>query len=209
MPMTYEAMAADVQHFITERGLEDARGGKVAMTLALSSTSPNLANLIVSDIAPTCSSLSNVRRYLWVMARLVHPAYNIRTREQADAFVKAEEWTISSSVREFLLTNLIVPREHSNETVKFKVPIDILRDALFDIGSFPYTPNGPHKWQGRTLVVKGAESEYVDLFDLAREWLFVNAVPIQRLESPQSRTTKYRVASKTTHILVDNITYPR
>ncbi|KAG6876906.1 hypothetical protein C0993_012162 [Termitomyces sp. T159_Od127] len=163
-PMTYEAMAADVRHFITEHELKDvsilghSMGGKVAMTLALSPSPPDLANLIISDIAPTRLSLSPAfRRYLGVMARITDPVSNIRTREEADSALKAEEKDLS--VRQFLLTNLIAPSRSSNETVKFKIPVDILADAIVDIGSFPYTPDGSHTWQGRTLVVKGAKSE--------------------------------------------------
>lgn len=62
------------------------------MTLALSPSPPNLANLIISDIAPTRLSLSPAfKRYLDVMACIADPASNIRTREQADSALKAEE----------------------------------------------------------------------------------------------------------------------
>ncbi|KAG6889008.1 hypothetical protein C0995_004476 [Termitomyces sp. Mi166 len=165
--MTYEAMAADVRQFITEHKLEDvsilghSMGGKVAMTLALSPSPLNLANLIISDIAPTRMSLSSsFKRYLGAMAHIADPASNIRTREEADLALKAEENDLG--VRQFLLTNLTVPSRQSNETVKFKIPVDILTDAIADIGSFPYTPDWPHKWRGRTLVVKGAKSDYIN-----------------------------------------------
>lgn len=62
------------------------------MTLALSPSPLSLANLIVSDIAPTRSSLSPAfRRYVDVMTRIADPTSNIRTREEADSALKAEE----------------------------------------------------------------------------------------------------------------------
>ncbi|KAG6844682.1 hypothetical protein H0H87_004657 [Tephrocybe sp. NHM501043] len=130
------------------------------MTLALSPSPPNLANLIVSDIVPIRSSLSpSFQRYLEVMARIADPSSNVKTRDEADSILKAEEKDIG--VRQFLLTNLDIPSKQSNETVKFKIPINILTEAIGDLGSFPYTPNGPHQWPGRTLVVKGAKSDYI------------------------------------------------
>ncbi|KAG6916206.1 hypothetical protein DXG01_007836 [Tephrocybe rancida] len=165
-PMTYESMAADVRHFIVKNGLEDvsllghSMGGKVAMTLALSPSPPSLANLIVSDIAPTRSSLSpSFKRYLGVMAQISDPASKIRTREEADSAFKAEEKDLG--IRQFLLTNLAVPSQQSNETVKFKIPVDILTDAIAELGSFPYMPDGLRQWPGRALVVKGAKSDYI------------------------------------------------
>ncbi|KAG6808777.1 hypothetical protein H0H93_016497, partial [Arthromyces matolae] len=97
-PMTYEAMAEDVRHFITRLKLNGvsllghSMGGKVAMTLALSPSPPNLANLIVSDIAPTQSSLSpSFKVYLNSMARIQDPASNIRTREEANSALQEVE----------------------------------------------------------------------------------------------------------------------
>ncbi|KAF8071586.1 alpha/beta-hydrolase [Lyophyllum atratum] len=167
-PMTYESMAADVHHFITKNQLADvsvlghSMGGKVAMTLALSSPVPtSLSNLIVSDIAPTRSSLSPAFvRYLKLMARIEDPASQVRTREEADKILQAEEK--NTQVRQFLLTNLMLPPSGSGETAKFKIPVDILTEAIPALGSFPFTPEEGRQWHGRTLVVKAAKSDYID-----------------------------------------------
>ncbi|KAG5638548.1 hypothetical protein H0H81_012049, partial [Sphagnurus paluster] len=118
-PMNYQSMAADVHHFITKNKLKDVsllghsmwvfpfrvqlkklltfwvtefRGGKVAMTLALSASLPTLSNLIVSDIAPTRSALSpSFQRYLKVMSHIENPVTGIRTREAADKVLQSEE----------------------------------------------------------------------------------------------------------------------
>ncbi|KAG6865003.1 hypothetical protein C0991_005691 [Blastosporella zonata] len=178
-------MAADVEHFITKNELSNvsllghSMGGKVAMSLALSPSCPDLANLIISDIAPTRSSLSpSFKRYLGVMARIADPSSNIRTREQADAALKAEEQDLA--VRQFLLTNLDVPSKQLNGTVKFKIPVNILTDAIADLGSFPYMPDGSHQWQGRTLVVKGAKSDYISDASIP---LFKSFFPAMQLET--------------------------
>ncbi|KAG6831519.1 hypothetical protein H0H92_009787 [Tricholoma furcatifolium] len=165
--MTYEAMAGDVRHFITKNSLENvsilghSMGSKVAMTLALSSSLPNLEKLIISDIAPTRSSLSSsFKRYLSAMAHIENPSSNIKTRDEADSVLKMTENDLG--IRQFLLTNLNVPSPHSGATVNFKVPVDILTDAIPDLGSFPYVPDGLNQWRGSTLVVKGAKSDYIN-----------------------------------------------
>ncbi|GLB44859.1 putative alpha beta-hydrolase [Lyophyllum shimeji] len=179
-PMDYLSMAADVHHFVTKNQLEDisllghSMGGKVAMTVALSGTLPALSNLIVSDISPTQTCLPPAfTTYLKAMAHIEDPASAIRTREQADDILKGVEKNLA--VRQFLLTNLKTPSD-SSETVKFKIPVDILLEATPAIGSFPFIPGPEHQWHGRTLVVKGAKSDYIKDANVAllRE-LFPNA----------------------------------
>ncbi|KAG5643272.1 hypothetical protein DXG03_001239 [Asterophora parasitica] len=160
-PMTYESMAADVKRFIEKSSLNDvslfghSMGGKVAMTLALSSSLPSLSKLIISDIAPTRSSLApSFIRYLKIMADIEDPTANITTREGADKVLQTVEKDLG--VRQFLLTNLVLP---SNSTVKFKIPVATLEDAVPALGSFPFMIDEGHQWRGRTLVVKGAKSE--------------------------------------------------
>lgn len=71
------------------------------------------------------------------------------------------------AVRQFLLTNLVVPSSTSEKTVKFKIPIDTLLEAAPDIGSFPFMPDGELEWTGRTLIVKGAKSDYIKDTDIS------------------------------------------
>ncbi|RDB25620.1 Abhydrolase domain-containing protein C22H12.03 [Hypsizygus marmoreus] len=168
-PMNYESMAADVLHFIQLMKLKDvsllghSMGGKVAMTLALESPSPlELSNLIISDIAPTQASISpSFLRYLMAMSKIEDPAMNIKTREAAGKILAAEEKDLS--VRQFLLTNLMLPDpiDTSRTTVKFQIPIPIIMKSISALGSFPLRPDG-HQWLRRTLVVKGARSSYID-----------------------------------------------
>jgi len=165
--MTYEAMAEDVRHFIRAKMLTDvsllghSMGGKVAMTLALSSPTI-LSNLIVSDIAPTRTSLSSsFIRYLKAMTAIGDPASGARTRQEAGKILEGVEKDLG--VRQFLLTNLLPPSASKipSKTVRFQIPIPILTEAIPALGSFPYTVDEGRSWRGRSLVVKGARSEYI------------------------------------------------
>lgn len=63
--------------------------------------------------------------------------------------------------RAFLLTNLLpAVHDHHHHPLKFKVPIDVLGNAIPEIGSFPYDPP-EREWQGPTLFIKGSTSKYV------------------------------------------------
>jgi hypothetical protein len=67
------------------------RGGKVAMTVALSSPTI-ISKLIVSDIAPTRTSLSSsFIRYLKAMAAIEDPISGARTRQEAGKVLEGVE----------------------------------------------------------------------------------------------------------------------
>jgi hypothetical protein len=58
---------------------------------------------------------------------------------------------------------LITPNasEPERSTVKWQIPVNIIKDSMDNIGGFPYTAESGEKWNGRTLVVKGAQSKCV------------------------------------------------
>ena len=60
--------------------------------------------------------------------------------------------------RAFLLTNLAP--HHGHDPVKFRVPLDIIGDAIPELGHFPYEA-GERVWTGPTLFVKGTKSRSV------------------------------------------------
>ncbi|KAF9460327.1 alpha/beta-hydrolase [Collybia nuda] len=169
-PMNYESMASDVRQFLDAKKLTGvslmghSMGGKVAMTLALSPSPPVLSNLIISDIAPTQTSLSpSFIRYLNIMSHIEDPTSDVRTREHTGKILETvEQVCMNIGVRQFLLTNLVLPSdsEPTRKTVKFQIPIPILANAIPDLGSFPYG-QGP-SWNGKTLVVKGLRSNYIN-----------------------------------------------
>lgn len=55
-------------------------------------------------------------------------------------------------VRQFLLTNL--ERAGPADPYKFRLPLKILRDALGEIGQFPYSPE-ERQWDHPALFIKG------------------------------------------------------
>ncbi|KAG1845326.1 alpha beta-hydrolase [Suillus subalutaceus] len=162
-PMTYSHMAADVLSFCQKHSLRDislmghSMGGKVAMALALHPELPSdlLADLIVSDIAPVRAKVSQ-DTVQHIRAMEIIQAGNISTRKEADEIMSEHEQ--DPSVRSFLLTNLEINKA---TPVKFKIPVDILKDDRAEIESFPYA-SGERSWDGRTLIIKGKKSKYIN-----------------------------------------------
>lgn len=62
------------------------------MALALAPSPPTLSNLIISDIAPTQTSLSpSFARYLDMMSLIEDPVTDVRTREHAERMLEVVE----------------------------------------------------------------------------------------------------------------------
>ncbi|KAG1738436.1 alpha beta-hydrolase [Suillus paluster] len=162
-PMTYTHMAADVFNFCQKHSLRDislmghSMGGKVAMALALHPELPSnlLADLIVSDIAPVRAKASQ-DTVQHIHAMEIIEANNISTRKEADEIMSKHEK--DPNVRAFLLTNLEITKA---KPLKFKIPIDILKEGRPEIESFPYAP-GERSWDGRALFIKGKKSKYIN-----------------------------------------------
>ncbi|KAF9266192.1 alpha/beta-hydrolase [Marasmius fiardii PR-910] len=165
-PHTYEAMTADLFRFFEEHQLKDvtlighSMGGKVAMSMTLHPELPKgtLSGLVVEDIAPSRGPLSSdFRSYVEAM-RAIEESH-VKTRKEAmEILLKTEK---DKEVVNFLLTNLITPKSGSEDSVKFRVPLNILLDHMDDLGSFPYNP-GEVRWLGPTLFIKGRTSNYLN-----------------------------------------------
>ncbi|KIJ62850.1 hypothetical protein HYDPIDRAFT_176285 [Hydnomerulius pinastri MD-312] len=163
-PMTYTHMAADVLDLCQRLSLTNisllghSMGGKVAMSFALNPETPPdlLKDLIVSDIAPVRAKVS-ADTVLHIEGMEKVEASNITSRKQANEIL--EEYEKDPSVRAFLLTNLNTDTKAS--PLKFKVPIDILKEGRPEIESFPYAP-GERAWDGHTLFVKGSKSKFIN-----------------------------------------------
>ncbi|KAG9315368.1 alpha beta-hydrolase [Chiua virens] len=158
-PMNYTHMAADVLEFCRQLALSNisllghSMGGKVAMTFALNPETPPglLKDLIVSDIAPVRAKVSaDTVSHIKGMEEI--EMGNVTSRKEANEIL--EKFEKDPSVRAFLLTNL----DNSGSHMKFKVPIDILKEGRSEIESFPYVP-GEQIWNGRALFVKGMKSK--------------------------------------------------
>ena len=85
------------------------------------------------------------------------------SRQQADEILARTE--PDQSIRQFLLTNLHRPASADHWT--FRIPVQLIKKNLAQIGDFPYDdPQGlladarpTSEWDGPTLFVKGAKSK--------------------------------------------------
>lgn len=161
-PMNYSAMAEDVLNFCSEHSLRHisllghSMGGKVVMSLALNADIPKdlLAQLIVADIAPSRGALSpEFQSYVKAMKRIEEEG--VASRKDAQHILA--EYEQDAMTRAFLLTNMV----EQDGTMKFRIPLDIIGDAISEIGSFPYEP-GERTWEGPTLFIKGTQSKYLN-----------------------------------------------
>ncbi|TFK33462.1 alpha/beta-hydrolase [Crucibulum laeve] len=165
-PMDYTHMAKDVLHFIKENGLNrvnllgHSMGGKAAMSLALHpdvSDSGLISSLIVADVSPTRAELSpEFKGYIQGMKKIE----SLKVTSKKDAEKILRDYEPDPTIRMFLLTNLC-PITKAHPYARFRVPLDILDDAIPEIGSFPYLP-GEREFKGRTLFIKGTQSAYIN-----------------------------------------------
>ncbi|KII89681.1 hypothetical protein PLICRDRAFT_137904 [Plicaturopsis crispa FD-325 SS-3] len=185
-PMTYTAMSADVLHFCRTHSLRNisllghSMGGKVAMAFALNPDLPAelLANLIVADISPAKGDISaEFRGYLEGMKKI--EASHVRSRKEAQEILSHYEK--DPGVRAFLLTNLDTTH-YEHAAMKFKVPLDILDEAIPEIGSFPYEV-GQRTWDGKTLFIKGSKSKYINRHNLPQAKAFFPNMALETLEA--------------------------
>ncbi|KAB8233489.1 putative alpha/beta hydrolase [Aspergillus alliaceus] len=157
---TYTAMAEDVVNFIHQQKLKKcvlighSMGAKTAMTVALDS--PSLVSALVPvDNAPVNAPLKgDFGKYVQGMQNI--EAQNVVKQSDADKILK--DYEDSLPIRQFLLTNLV---RGEDGTMKFRVPVSILGDALSEMANFPYTEPGSVTYNGPTLFVRGTKSKYV------------------------------------------------
>lgn len=81
----------------------------------------------------------------------------VETRKEADEILSKTEPVVG--IRQFLLTNL--ERRGSDVEWGFRIPLDILKRHLNQIGEFPYTSQDG-AYDGPTLFIKGARSMYIN-----------------------------------------------
>ncbi|GAA5941305.1 uncharacterized protein JCM15063_006432 [Sporobolomyces koalae] len=177
---SYEDLAADVKAFVEqEQKLDDcvvvghSMGGKVAMALALGGCEP-LSKLVVVDIAPGVGKISpEFQAYLDAMKEI--DAAQVHSRKEADAILTKTEPDLG--VRQFLLTNL--DRASPADPYKFRLPLDYLRNAIGEIGHFPYAP-GERIFDKPSLFLKGKKSKYINSKNIP---LINQFFPSSRLET--------------------------
>ncbi|PGH16562.1 hypothetical protein AJ79_01668 [Helicocarpus griseus UAMH5409] len=162
----YTAMANDVENFIDEHKLEKpvlighSMGAKTAMAVALRSPSL-ISSLIAVDNAPVSASLgSQFVKYVKGMQEI--ESANVTKQSDADRIL--QQYEESLPIRQFLLTNLIRATKDGSNTLKFRVPVNLLGASLDEMAAFPFTPaSTPEdvKFDGPALFIRGTRSGYV------------------------------------------------
>ncbi len=153
--MTYDAMAADVAHFIDESNLGPVNlighsmGGKTSMRLALDRPSL-IERLVVVDIAPVAYEHSSAS-YVEAMRAIDVEQYV--NRKDIDALLSAA--VPEAGIRAFLLQNLV----REDRGFSWRANLDGLAKAMPALMAFPSTGKDPFERQ--TMFLAGKNSDYV------------------------------------------------
>ncbi|EEH02971.1 abhydrolase domain-containing protein [Histoplasma capsulatum G186AR] len=154
-------MADDVEEFIHNMKLEKptlighSMGAKTAMTVAL--RCPKLVSSVVAvDNAPISATLGNqFAKYVKGMQEIERANFT----KQSDADRILQQYEESLTIRQFLLTNLI--RSKEDNTLKFRVPVQLLGQSLDELAGFPFNTSNNIKFEGPSLFIRGTRSHYV------------------------------------------------
>ncbi|SEP58456.1 Pimeloyl-ACP methyl ester carboxylesterase [Ectothiorhodospira magna] len=156
-PMDYPSMAADILALLDQENLQQpllvghSMGGKVAMTLAQQHPE-RVRALVVADIAPVSYSLDD-RTHAHLLNSLQQlPVARLSRRKDADTALA--QAIPEASVRRFLLMNL----ERGATGLRWRIPLDILRQALPALADYPETASS---YTGPTLFIRGEHSRYI------------------------------------------------
>lgn len=150
---SYPDMAADLAEVIAANGgqadvMGHSMGGKAAMQLAL--TRPEMVRrLIVADIAPVAYGHSQ-SHYIKAMRGL--DLTGLTSRLEADRRLSA--LVDEPSLRAFFLQSL----DLKADPVRWKLNLDVLEAEMAKLVGWPGTPG---QFDGPTLFLTGAESDYV------------------------------------------------
>ncbi|KAF2095177.1 alpha/beta-hydrolase [Rhizodiscina lignyota] len=162
----YAHLASDVEAFITQHSLLSkapspptiighSMGAKTALTLAL--RSPDLvANVVAVDNAPVDAALkSDFGGYVQGMKRVEEAG--VKRQSEADDILK--DYAPELPVRQFLLTNLIKPRD--SPIYKWRIPLRTLAMSLDNLGDFPFKSPEEVRFEKPALFIRGTRSHYI------------------------------------------------
>lgn len=156
--MGFDQLAADIENFMNERGLEQATllghslGGKVAMRFACEHPERTDA-LIVVDIAPKTYPPHHQRDF---EAMLALPVDKMQSRKDAEAFLA--EYVMDWAQRQFLLTNF--KRSEEGGSFGWTVNLHELNRCREQMRTNPL-PDADSRYLGPTLFVVGGASAFV------------------------------------------------
>lgn len=175
--MSYGVMADDVLALLDMLQIErcdllgHSMGGKVAISVARRAPE-RLASLIVADIAPV--SYRHGHDSIFVAMRRVEEGQP-STRKAADNLMA--ESVETPATRMFLATNLV---RGEDGVMRWRVGLDEIDAAYADIAA---EPAGEGAFKGPTLVLRGANSDYVDDVHLPRVYEVLPNAQVVTLEA--------------------------
>ncbi|GLO70873.1 esterase [Phaeobacter inhibens] len=148
---SYRDMADDLAEVIAAHGgpvdmIGHSMGGKAAMTLALNHPQA-LRRLLVADIAPVAYQHSQIQ-YIHAM-RQVDLA---KVERRSDAEAQLADLGVEKALQSFFTQSLDLPKK------RWRLNLDTLEHDMPHIMGFPETDA---QWDGSTLFLSGAASEYV------------------------------------------------
>ncbi|AXT33829.1 alpha/beta fold hydrolase [Phaeobacter sp. LSS9] len=148
---SYHDMADDLAEVIAAHGgpvdmIGHSMGGKAAMTLALNHPQA-LRRLLVADIAPVAYQHSQIQ-YIHAM-RQVDLA---KVERRSDAEAQLANLGVEKALQSFFTQSLDLPNR------RWRLNLDTLEHDMPHIMGFPETDA---QWDGSTLFLSGAASDYV------------------------------------------------
>ena len=156
---SYEAMATDLERFMTHYKIEEANllghsmGGKTAMTFA--TTRPQrVKKLIVADMGP---QFYPVRHHAILKALFSIDLKNLYSRKEADE--KLGELIPETGIRQFLLKNLA----RTPEGFGWKMNLPVIASEIEQVGK---GLNQNSSYKQPALFIRGGRSDYIRDTDL-------------------------------------------
>lgn len=152
--ITYSLMAADVEEFLNDQGIDSAHilghsmGGKTAMQMALNHPE-KIDKLVLGDIAPVLYP----HHHKTIFEGLVTLRLDeIGSRGEADKLLA--EYVKEAGVRAFLLTNL---KRGDDGNFEWRINLPALISEYDNIAAAPEGVS----YDGETLFIRGANSDYI------------------------------------------------
>lgn len=155
----YDAMAGDVQRFITDHHIESpivighSMGARTAMAVALRHPK-EVSKLIPVDSSPLSTALgSEFPRYVQGMMAVD----KARPESQKEAGEILAPYAPQLPVQQFLLANF---KRNKDGHYASQIPLDILGKSLGYVSEFEYLPE-EYRYSGPTLLIRGTKSKFV------------------------------------------------
>lgn len=162
---SYDHMANDLLDLMNSEKIESAHllghsmGGKTVMNFAVAHQG-RVNNLIVADIGPKYYPVHHTQI---IKALYSIPVSELSARKEADEIMSSA--INNYGIRQFLLKNLL----RDGGAFKWKMNLDVIAKNIEEVGK---ALNQNASYQGETLFIRGANSDYIQDSDM----LLINSI---------------------------------